>query len=182
MQDLRKFQENLNSRCTAVHIKKGYADLSGPTVSQGPTTIAEVPSNHKFTPIQNFLPSERSQPWYTTASDFIKNKDFPTILEWLQSGGQYTSYTDPAWWVKLLLDQETSRSFNRILLDKHDINPNLSIDDIREVLYDFISSCRSMKSHRMSLFQLYNKPGLMGKEGDRLDTFVAQLNRDLAAC
>ena len=34
----------------------------------------------------------------------------------------------------------------------------------------------------MLLFQLYNKPGLMGKEGDRLDTFVAQLNRNLAAC
>ena len=104
------------------------------------------------------------------------------ILEWLQSGGHYATYTDPAWWVKLLLDQETARSFDRILLEKHDINPNISIDEIMEVLYDLISSRRSMKSRRMSLFQLYNKPGLMGKEGDRLDTFVAQLNRDLSAC
>ena len=51
-----------------------------------------------------------------------------------------------------------------------------------EVLYDLISSHRSMKSCRMSLFQLYKKPGLIGKEGDHLDTFVAQLNRDLVAC
>ena len=34
----------------------------------------------------------------------------------------------------------------------------------------------------MSLFQLYNKPGMMGKEGDRLVTFVAQLNCNIAAC
>ena len=39
-----------------------------------------------------------------------------------------------------------------------------------------------MKSPRMLLFQLYNKHGLMGKEGDRLDTFIAQLNHELAAC
>ena len=115
-------------------------------------------------------------------SDFITDKDFSTILEWLRSGGAYTSYTDPARWVKLLLDQETSRSCDQILHEKHEINPNLSIDDIIDVLYDLISSCRSMKSRRMLLFQLYNKPGLMGKEGDRLDTFVAQLNRNLAAC
>ena len=51
-----------------------------------------------------------------------------------------------------------------------------------EVLYDLISSRRSMMSCHMSLFQLYNKPGLMGKESDHLDTFVAQLNRDLGAC
>ena len=82
----------------------------------------------------------------------------------------------------LLLDQETARSFDGILLEKHDINPDISINQIMEVLYDLISSHRSMKSRRMSLFQLYNKPGLMGKEGDRLDTFVAQLNCDLLAC
>ena len=32
--DLKKFQENLNSRCTKIHKKIGYADLTGPTVSQ----------------------------------------------------------------------------------------------------------------------------------------------------
>ena len=84
--------------------------------------------------------------------------------------------------MKLLLDQETSRLFNRILLDKYNTNPDINIDDIMEVLYDLISSRRSIKSHCMSLFQLYNKPGMMGKEVDRLDTFVAQLNHDLVAC
>ena len=73
-------------------------------------------------------------------------------------------------------------SFDRILYEKYEINPNLLIDDIMDVLYDLISSHRSKKSLRMFLFQLYNKPGLMGKEGDCLDTFVAQLNRNLAAC
>ena len=116
------------------------------------------------------------------ASDFITDKDFSVILEWLRFGGAYTLYIDPAWWVKLLLDQETSRSFDQILHEKYNINPNLSIDDIMDVLYNLISSRGSMKSRRMLLFQLYNKPGLMGKEGHCLDTFVAQLNRNLAAC
>ena len=39
-----------------------------------------------------------------------------------------------------------------------------------------------MNSRRKSLFKLYNKPGMMGKEGDCLDTFIAQLNLDMAAC
>ena len=29
---------------------------------------------------------------------------------------------------------------------------------------------------------MYNKPLLMGKEGDKLDTFLSQLSRDMAAC
>ena len=108
-------------------------------MSQGPTAVTTVPRSHKFHPIQDFLPKERSQPWYTTASDFITDKDFSIILEWLRSGGQYTTYADPARWVKILLDQETSRSFDRILHEKHDINPNLLIDNIIDVLYDLIS-------------------------------------------
>ena len=172
----------MSSRCTAIHVKIEYADLSGPSVSQGPSSSGAVPRNHRYAPIHNFLPSERDKPWYTMALDFITDKDFSTILEWLQSGGAYTSYTDPAQWVKLLLDRETSKSFDRILHEKHETNPNLLIDDIMEVLYNLILSCRSMKSGCMLLFQLYNKPRLMGKEGDCLDTFFAQLNRDLAAC
>ena len=166
VQKLRRFQENLNSHCTAVHIKIDYADLSGPAVSQGPFSSGAVPRNHIYAPIHNFLPSERDKLWYTTASDFITDKDFSTILEWLRSGGAYTSITNPAWWVKLLLDQETSRSFDQIILDKYNTNPNITIDDMIEVLYELILSCRSVKSRRMSLFQLYNKPGMMGKGGD----------------
>ena len=116
--DLKKFQENLNSRCAKIHRKIDYADLTGPSVSQGPTTVAAVPKSHRFNPIQDFLPKERSQPWYTTALDFITDKDFSVILEWLRSGGAYTLYIDPARWVKLLLDQETSRSFDWILHEK----------------------------------------------------------------
>ena len=112
VQDLKKFQENLNSRCTKIHQKIGYADLSGPSVSHGPTAVTAIPKNHKFTPVNDFLPSEWSQPRYTTASDFITDKDFFTILEWLRSGGHYATYTDPVRWVKLLLNPETARSFD----------------------------------------------------------------------
>ena len=29
---------------------------------------------------------------------------------------------------------------------------------------------------------MYNKPMLMGHEGDKLETFISQLSRDMAAC
>ena len=87
VKELRRFQDALNACCTAVHIKIGYADLSGPTMSQGPSNGGAIPRNHRYAPIHNFLPSERDKPWYTTASDFVTDKDFSTILEWLWSGG-----------------------------------------------------------------------------------------------
>ena len=37
--DLKKFQENLNSHCAKIHRKIDYADLTGPSVSQEPTTV-----------------------------------------------------------------------------------------------------------------------------------------------
>ena len=89
---------------------------------------------------------------------------------------------NPTRWEKLLLDQETSRSFDRMLLEKHNTGQAITIDIMVNVLYDLLSSRRSMKSCHKSLFQMYNKPGLMGREGDCLDTFVSQLNRDMAAC
>ena len=39
-----------------------------------------------------------------------------------------------------------------------------------------------MKSRRKALFNMYNRPGLMGHEGDRLDMFVGQSNREMEAC
>ena len=33
VQKLRRFQDNLNSRCTVIHVKIEYANLSGPSVS-----------------------------------------------------------------------------------------------------------------------------------------------------
>ena len=94
----------------------------------------------------------------------------------------YTFYTDPARWVKLLLDQETARSFDWMLSDKASSNQFITINILRDILYELITSRRSMKSRRKALFNMYNRPGLLGREGDRLDTFVSQLNRDMAAC
>merc|ERR1711962_1243156 len=37
VQKLTRFQDTLNSHCTAVHVKIDYTDLSGPSVSQGPS-------------------------------------------------------------------------------------------------------------------------------------------------
>ena len=80
---LRIMQDELNSHCSAIHVKIEYADLSGPSVSQGPSGGGAVPRNHKYAPIHHFLLSERDKPWYTTALDSITDKDFSTILEWL---------------------------------------------------------------------------------------------------
>ena len=49
--DLKKIQENLNSYCAKIHRKIDYADLTGPSVSQGPTTVAAVPKSYRFNPI-----------------------------------------------------------------------------------------------------------------------------------
>ena len=104
------------------------------------------------------------------------------ISEWLWSGGAYTQYTDPACWVKLLLDQETERSFDRMLAKKLSSGKFISINILMDVLYELVTSRRSLKSRRKAFFGMYNKPLLMGKEGDKLDTFVSQLSRDMAAC
>ena len=93
-----------------------------------------------------------------------------------------TLYTDPARWVKLLLDQETARSFDRMSLEKASSNQFITINILMDILYELITSRRSLKSRRKALFNMYNKPKLMGKEGDKLDTFVSQLSRDMAAC
>ena len=58
----------------------------------------------------------------------------------------------------------------------------ISIDILMDVLYKLICSKRFLKSRRKEFFGMYNKPLLMGKEGDKLDTFVSQLSRDMAAC
>ena len=87
----------------------------------------------------------------------------------MKSGGAYTLYTDPARWVKLLLDQETARSFNRMLLEKSSSGQFITIDILMDVLYENISLRRSMKSRLKALFHIYN---CLGK-GDKLDMFVS---------
>ena len=116
------------------------------------------------------------------ASDQLTDTDITIISKWLQSGDTYTQYTDPARWVKLLLDQETARSFDRMLAEKANLGQFISIDVLMDVLYELVTSRRSLKSRRKAFFGMYNKPLLMGKEGDKLDTFVSQLSRDMVAC
>ena len=83
------------------------------------------------------------------------------ISEWLESGGAYTTYADPARRVKLLLDQETVITYDRMLLVKHGSGEQITIDVLVDVLCELITPRQSIKSRRKSLFQSYNRPGLM---------------------
>ena len=96
-----KFQNDLNLRCHSVLAKVDYADLTGLVASQGPS--ANLPSTRRFAPNPAFIPQDRPKSWYTTASDTITDTEVKVISEWLESGGTYTFYTDPARRVKLLL-------------------------------------------------------------------------------
>ena len=69
-----------------------------------------------------------------------------------------------------------------MLSDKASSNQFITIDILMEILYELITSRRLMKSRRKALFNMYNRPGLMGHEGDRLDMFVGQSNREMVAC
>ena len=68
-----------------------------------------------------------------------------------------------------------------MLLEKASSNQFITINILMDVLYKLITSRISLKSRRKALFNMYNKPLLMGKEGDKLDTFVSQLSRDMSA-
>ena len=78
-----------------------YTDLTRLIVLQGPS--ANLPSTRRFAPNPAFIPQDCPKSWYTTASDTITDTEVKVISEWLESGGTYTFYTDPARWVKLLL-------------------------------------------------------------------------------
>ena len=69
-----------------------------------------------------------------------------------------------------------------MLAEKANSGQFISIDILMDVLYELVTSRRSLKSRRKAFFGMYNKPLLMGKEGDKLDTFVSKLSRDMAAC
>ena len=138
--------------------------------------------NSRFTPNPQFISQEGLKLWFSIVLDTINEVDIINISELLKSGGAYTSYTDPARWLKLLLDQETVISLNRMLLEVHNSGQFIKIDTLVDILCNLITSRRSMKSRRKSLFQAYNNPGLIGRKGSNLDTFVSQLNRDMAAC
>ena len=72
---LNEFQNDLNLRCHNVIMKTDYADLTGPSTSQGPPGSIPQARNHRFAPNPHFISQDRQKPWYTTASDTLTDTD-----------------------------------------------------------------------------------------------------------
>ena len=88
-----------------------------------------------------FLDQNRQKPWYTTASNQISVSDITVIEEWLLSGGSYSTYTEPARFLKLLLDDETGRTLSAMLLSKCPSDTHhIGIKNIVDILNELISS------------------------------------------
>ena len=100
----------------------------------------------------------------------------------MKSGGAYRVYTDPARFLKLLLDNKTGRTLNSMLVEKVDANLYISIKVMVDTLSELICSRKTINIRRKEFFGAYNTPLLMGKEGDKIDRFITQLSRDSAAC
>ena len=91
--------------------------------------------------------------------------------------------TEPARFLRLLLDEETGRSLNTMLLAKcPGDNRYISVEDIVDTLDDLISSRKTLSTRRKEFFGKYNVPNLMGTKGNKIDGFVAGLSRDVASC
>ena len=133
IKDLTSFQNSLNSHCHKILMKVNYADLSDPNDSLVPSDDTPQTKNSRFAPNPQFISQERLKPWFSTASDTISEVDIMNISEWLKSGGAYTTYTDPARWMKLLLDQETAMSFDRMLLEVLNSGQFIMIDTLMDV-------------------------------------------------
>merc|ERR1712115_637942 len=58
----------------------------------------------------------------------------------------------------------------------------IGIKNIVNTLNELISLRKTMSTRRKEFFGSYNTPGLMGKEGNKIDGFIARLSRDVAAC
>ena len=141
---LTDINNDIATRYVRIMCKIDYADLAVPTVrpNQG---AAVQPSRSKYQPNPTFLEQGgnkgRTQPWYTTASDLMTKSDITIITEWLHSGGPYTQYSDPARFLKLLLDEETGRVLNTMLLDQCTVdNYYISVKSIVDTLDNLISS------------------------------------------
>ena len=88
-------------------------------------------------------------------------------------------YSDPARFLKLLLDEETGRVLNTMLLDKCTVDDRyISVEDIMDTLDKLISSWKTMSTRRKEFFSFYNTPGLVGKLGCKIDGFLARLGRE----
>ena len=93
------------------------------------------------------------------------------------SGGPYTSYSDPARFLKLLLDKETGRVLNSMLLNKCTGDDRyIGVENIFDTLDGLISSRKTTSTRRKEFFSSYITPGLMGKEGNKIDRFIARLS------
>ena len=99
------------------------------------------------------------------------------------SRGPYTSYSDPARFLKLLLDKETGRVLNSMLLNKCTGDDRyIGVENIVNTLDELIFSRKTTSTRRKEFFSSYSTPGLMGKESNKVDGFITQLSRDVATC
>ena len=140
IKSLMYFQKSLNSRCSEILRRTDYFILSRPNYSERPQVGALQVGSTKFVLNPRFLSHQRQKPWFDTASDTINESDMMEILEWLESGEAYTTYADPARWVKLLLDQETAISYDKMLLVKHGSGKKIIIGVLVNVLCELITS------------------------------------------
>ena len=85
--------------------------------------------------------------------------DITIIQEWLLSGGPYTSYSEPTRFLKLLLDEETGRVLNTMLLNKYTGDDSyIGTENIIDTLNELISSRKTMSTRRKEFFGSYNTP------------------------
>ena len=75
---------------------------------------------------------------------------------------------------------ETARAMDTLVMEKINRGIVMTIDTQMDTLVDLICSRRSIKSQGKNLFTKYNLLGLIGKEGAKVDTYFAQLGRDIS--
>ena len=113
----------------------------------------------------------------------MTKSDITIVEEWLLNRGPYTSYSKPTRFLKLLLDEETGRVLNMMLLNKCTGEDRfIGVENIVDTLDELISSRKTMSTRRKEFFSSYTSPGFMGKEGNKIEGFIARLSRDVAAC
>ena len=113
--------------------------------------LHKQPSLNKYSPNVTFLEQggnkDKVRPWFSMASDFMSESDITIIQEWLLSGGPYTMYSEPTRFLKLLLDEETGRSLNTMLLARcPGDNQYICMEDIVDTLDELISSRKTLST------------------------------------
>ena len=92
-------------------------------------------------------------------------------------------YSEPTRFLKLLLDEETGRTLNTMLLAKcTGDNRYIGVENIVDTVDELVSSRKTLSTRRKEFFASYNTPDLMGKKGNKIDGFAARLSRNMAAC